>query len=236
MAKLRESDELVGRPPPTDEAPPTRESSPKVLEEKLARDSAERTGESASSRLTIGLTTALAVFAIAALVVVLGVALLIWRSRTAQEVAKSMSSELNQAAASVGCDDDEHEPNNRSVQGTKLPSGQKRGVLCPGDVDWFRLGHHSAGENVRVAVDYEPGEDDIDIELFVDATFEAGVYTSEKREAFERKLEHSGIVAVRLYFPSNESGEGRGYTVMREFEEKDGDGQTNVGAAGDASP
>lgn len=222
MAKLRESNDFAAGGHDSGEAPPTRESAPDVLGQKLASDSADRTSDTQTQtrggRLTVGVSTALAVFAIAALVVALGVGVLIWRSRTAREVAKSVTSEIDKAATSVGCSDDDWEPNNRSYEGTKLHSGSKKGFLCPGDVDWYRLGHHSAGDNVRVAVDYEPGEDDIDIELFVDANFEGGVYTPEKREIFDQKVKHSGIVAVRLYFPNNDSGEGRAYEVMREFE------------------
>jgi hypothetical protein len=201
-----------------DHVAPTRESSPAALREKLARDSSERTAPDAGSSLRVGVLAAAGSFFAAVVIVVVVAGMLAWRSRAAREAAIAVSSELEGAAAAASCDDDPYEPNDRSFKGTELLDGEKHAILCPGDVDWFRLGHYSAGDVVRVAVDYDEGSDDIDVELFVDAQFEAGVYTPDRRESFERTLQQSGVVALRVYYPSNESGEGRGYTVTRGFD------------------
>ena len=121
-------------------------------------------------------------------------------------------------AATSDCPDDEHEPNNRSADGTELTSVSRRAVLCPGDVDWYVLGFYNAGDLVRVGIQYDPGTYDIDMEMYVGATFEAGAWTPHPIETIERRISTTGVVAVRVYYPTVEGNEPRGYTITRDVD------------------
>lgn len=136
------------------------------------------------------------------------------------DVAKGFAYDMRDglSAATSACDDDEHEPNNRSATGTELGATPRTGVLCPGDVDWYVLGFYNEGDTVKVGIKHEPGDYDIDMELYIGPKFEAGVWSPKMVETIERKISAAGMVAVRVYYPSVEGEKGRGYTITRDVD------------------
>lgn len=223
MGQLQQAAERVReaeRSQDSAQAPPTLDSNPEILRRALSEDApsignAAPTVEQGPKR-RVGLLIALGGLFILAMLAVAIVAVVLSRSQLATRVADKIDS----SGMNAGCPgEDEWEPNNRSFKGTLLHEGSKRGYLCPGDIDWFRLGHYSAGDVVTWGVEYEEGDgDDIDAELFVDAEFVGGVWTSEMVERMSQKLPKAGIVAVRLYFPKVDGGGGRGYRITRDMD------------------
>ena len=113
------------------------------------------------------------------------------------------------------CIDDSNEPDNSSLTGTVVTSGSVTGQLCPGDVDWFRLGDYTVGQTVSVTVLFSHAQGDINAELYVGSTFEAGSYSGNDNESFNTTISRSGAVTMRLYYASPPGVTGNSYTVLR---------------------
>ncbi len=114
------------------------------------------------------------------------------------------------------CVEDANEPDNSSTAGTSINvGGSVSGQLCPGNVDWFRLGTYSAGQSVSVTAQFSHAQGDIDMEMYVGSTFEVGAYSGSNNESITRTLSKSGAVTIRLYFGAAAGVTGNSYTVQR---------------------
>lgn len=113
------------------------------------------------------------------------------------------------------CIEDGNEPDDSSLTGTTLASGSVTGQLCPGNVDWFRLGDFTVGQTVSVTLDFPQASGDIDMEMYVGATYETGSYSATDGESITRTLSKSGAVTIRLYFDGAPPASGNSYTIRR---------------------
>ena len=116
-----------------------------------------------------------------------------------------------------GCQEDQWEPNESSTTGTGLEIGQLTGQSCDRNIDWFRLGNYAAGQNVSVELLFSHAEGDLEMEMFVGSTFEAGAYSGTNNESISKTLSKSGNVTVRVYLDVNDvpSNSGTSYTIRR---------------------
>lgn len=151
--------------------------------------------------------------AVVGLAVMIGMASAAWRARSAiasrnpRAAVRMIFSEPSQ------CVDDEFEPNDRSLDGPQLTRKGLTGRVCPNNSDWFLVGKRAPGDVVQVRAEYGVGEDDIDMEIFVDSTFIKGVYTAQPMEELTHELTAPGLVAVRLFFSKARTDDGRTYHV-----------------------
>lgn len=113
------------------------------------------------------------------------------------------------------CIEESHEPNDRNGEGTPLSSGSESGQLCPGTVDWYRLGSFGAGATVSVSATFSHADGDIDIDLYVNSAFVAASFSGSDNESISHTLSTSGTVDLRVYYPGNASpgADGAAYTV-----------------------
>lgn len=197
--------------------PPTLDSNPNLLRHVLEQDSSERKAVGAGATKRPVIFAVFATLAVVGLVAAGVLALAVSKSRRAKDLVRDVAG-VGAAAANPNCPDDPHEPNDRSIQGTPLESGSLEATLCPGNVDWYRLGKYEAGDVVRVAAQYEDGQDDIDLEMYIEADFEVGVWSSKRTESLTRRLSKAGNVSVRLYFPKTTGDHGRAYRVTRDID------------------
>lgn len=115
------------------------------------------------------------------------------------------------------CIEDGNEPDNSSGTGTTVnPGGSLSGTLCPSDsADWFRLGNYSAGQTVTVTAEFSHAQGDIELEMYVGATFEAGSYSGTDDETISRSITQSGQVTVRVIHAGSPPVTGTPYTIRR---------------------
>jgi hypothetical protein len=65
------------------------------------------------------------------------------------------------------CQDDAHE-NNDTLGRAVRARGRVSGTVCAGDADWYEIGRFTDGAPIRVVVDFDAGDANLDAWLFVD--------------------------------------------------------------------
>lgn len=138
------------------------------------------------------------------------------QTEVCDQLDNDCNGEVDDGLNCPACIEDQNEPNDRSTTGTNLPvGGSIDGQLCPGNNDWFRLGDYSAGETVSVTVDFDHSMGDIQMEMYVGASFETASATGTDNETITRTLQSSGAVTIWLHFGSSPGDAGNDYTIHR---------------------
>ncbi len=65
------------------------------------------------------------------------------------------------------CADDANENNDRLSRAV-MARGTARGVICPGDTDWYAIGRYNEGQSIRVEVAFDDNAANLDAWLYVD--------------------------------------------------------------------
>ena len=117
-----------------------------------------------------------------------------------------------------GCTEDVYEPNNRSVNGTALNTGQAiQAQRCPADQngsdDWFRLGTLSAGTTVTVNLSFSHADGDIDLDMYEGGAFAAASASETDNESITYTMSASGVLDVRVYTNVNLGSRGVSYSI-----------------------
>jgi len=118
-------------------------------------------------------------------------------------------------AEEAACEADLWEPNDGVAEATTdVGDGVLTGpLICPGDVDWFRL-NAAAGEVVTVVAAFEHAYGDLDLELLAsDGTTVIAAssgQTSSETVAYDANVSGAGTFYVRVF---GHEGVGNGYTL-----------------------
>lgn len=128
---------------------------------------------------------------------------------------------LKKAVGMAACVEDNYEPNQRSLDGTLMTRGARlRATACPGNVDWYFIGNRNVGDVISVAAEYEEGESNISVELWVDSRFIERATHSRQGGIVSHRLRERGAVAIRVTTIDTNQMSGRDYVIVLEADQR----------------
>ncbi len=124
----------------------------------------------------------------------------------------------------AACSADSSEPNDGSDASAALAGEAIEQMACEQDEDWFEF-EASAGDRVRVAVDSEVADGDVDFALYgPDGAYAGGAFGNDDYAVFETTADEAGTWRVLVYLAEGSTA-GVAYDVYLSVDDGGSDGQ-----------